>query len=58
MINSADGADEAIKRCVTKLTRYSLQGQCDLATSLENLFRGNLDDLLVIPDNGDRAKRR
>jgi hypothetical protein len=40
MVDSADGPDEAIKLCVTKLTRSSLgETGDDLAASLENVFR-------------------
>jgi hypothetical protein len=58
MVNGADRPDEL---CVTKLTRCSL-GETGNGTSPQvskTCAAGNLDGLLLIPDNGDDgAKRR
>jgi hypothetical protein len=58
MVNGADGPDDAIKLCVTKLTRCSL-GETGNGTSPQvskTCLAGNLDGLLLISDNEPRLR--
>jgi hypothetical protein len=58
MVDSADGPDEAIKLCVTKLTRSSLgeTGDGNSPQVSKTCSAGNLDGSSLMPDNdGDRA---